>query len=94
MKNYIGIVKIVKEYFSGVNLKIVVRFADEMDEINEWLYLYPNMEHIVMDNTEYLNKFFEDFEDPTPVTKEEKEIAEQAMKKFEDFMREENSHEV
>lgn len=40
--------------------------------------MYPNSEHIILNNTEKLNSMFEIFKDMSPVTKEEKESMENA----------------
>ena len=72
MKKYLGIVKIYDEYMSGVNIIIKSRTYDDENLIYEWFKLYPNSEHIILQNTEELDSMFEIFKDMTPITGEEK----------------------
>lgn len=73
MKKYLGIVKIFDEGMSGLHITILSRTYDDLDLLNEWINLYPNSEHIILNNTIELDSMFEIFRDMTPITKEEKE---------------------
>ena len=77
MKKYLGIVKIYNEYMSGVNIIIKSRTYDDKKLINEWFNLYPNSEHLILENTKELDSMFEIFRDMTPITEEEKQSMEQ-----------------
>ncbi len=78
MKKYLGIVKIYDEYMSGINIRIKSRTYDDETLINEWFNLYPNSEHVMLQNTQELDSMFEIFRDMTPITDEEKQSMEQA----------------
>ena len=78
MKKYLGIVKIYDEYMGGVNIIIKSRTYDDANLIYEWFKLYPNSEHIILQNTEELDSMFEIFKDMTPITDEEKKEMEKA----------------
>ena len=76
MKKYLGIVKIYDEHMGGLNIIIKSKTYDDESLINEWFNLYPNSEHVMLQNTQELDSMFEIFKDMTPVTEEEKQIAE------------------
>ena len=78
MKKYLGIVKIYDEYMNGINIIIKSRTYDDETLINEWFNLYPNSEHVMLQNTQELDLMFEIFRDMTPITDEEKQSMEQA----------------
>ena len=78
MKKYLGIVKIYDECMSGANIIIKSRTYDDETLINEWFNLYPNSEHVMLQNTQELDSMFEIFRDMTPITDEEKQLMEQA----------------
>ena len=65
-----GLVKIEVENFGGLDLKILSR---TYDELNDWFKLYPKSQHVILENNEQLDEMFEIFRDVTPVTDEEKE---------------------
>ena len=76
MKRYLGIVKIYDEYMGGVNIIIKSRTYDDETLINEWFNLYPNSEHVILQNTQELDSMFEIFRDMTSITEEEKQSME------------------
>ena len=78
MKKYLGLVKIYDEYMSGINIIIKSRTYDDEKLINEWFNLYPNSEHVMLQNTQELDSMFEIFRDMTPIIDEEKQSMEQA----------------
>lgn len=78
MKKYLGIVKIYDEYMNGINIIIKSRTYDDETLINEWFNLYPNSEHVMLQNTQELDSMFEIFRDMNPITDEEKQSMEQA----------------
>ena len=72
MKKYLGIVKTLDRYMSGAHIMLLTKTYDDIEIMNEWFSLYPDCEHVVLDNTEELNSMFEIFMDYTPVSQEEK----------------------
>lgn len=86
MKKYLGIVKIYDEYMSGLNIIIKSRTYDDESLINEWFNLYPNSEHVMLNNTKELDSMFEIFRDMTPITEEEKESMGKAKTLYKDLM--------
>ena len=73
MKKYLGIVKIYEEHMSKTNIKILSKTYNDVNLLNLWFNIYPNSEHIILENTEELNSMFKIFKDMTPITNEEKE---------------------
>ena len=80
MKKFLGIVKLYDESMSGINIKILSRTYDEVELINKWFDLYPDAEHVLLNNTQELNSMFEIFKDMTPITQEEKDSIKNAKK--------------
>ena len=78
MKNYLGIVKIYDESISGVNIIIKSKTYDDEKLIKEWFNLYPDSEHVILQNTKELDSMFEIFKDMTPITDEEKKSMKKA----------------
>ena len=74
MKKYIGIVKIYDECMSGVNVNLLSKVYDDVELINKWFSLYPDSEHIILQNTKELDSMFEIFRDMTPITEDEKQV--------------------
>ena len=91
MKKYLGIVKIYDEFMSGVNIIIKSRTYDDEALINEWFNLYPDSEHIMLDNTKDLDSMFEIFRDMTPITEEEKKSMERAKVLYKRLMSKEEN---
>ena len=73
MKKYLGIVKIYDEHMGGVSIIIKSKEYDDETLINEWFKLYPNSEHVMLQNTKELNSMFKIFRDMTPLSEEEKQ---------------------
>ena len=90
MKKYLGIVKIHDEYMSGVNIIIKSRTYDDETLINEWFNLYPNSEHVMLQNTQELDSMFEIFRDRTPITEEEKQSMEKVKVLYKRLMSEDD----
>lgn len=80
MKKFLGIVKLYDESMSGINIKILSRTYDEVELINKWFDMYPDAEHVILNNTQELNSMFEIFKDMTPITQEEKDSIKNAKK--------------
>ena len=88
MKKYLGIVKIYNESMSGVNIIIKSKTYDDEVLINKWFNLYPNSEHIMLQNTEELDSMFEIFKDMTPITEDEKQSMEKVKVLYKRLMSE------
>ncbi len=88
MKKYLGIVKIYDENMGGINIIIKSRTYDDETLINEWFNLYPNSEHVMLQNTQELDSMFEVFRDMTPMNDEEKQSMEQAKVLYKRLMSE------
>ena len=84
MRKYIGIIKIVDEYMTGISIKIKTRFSDDISYLQKWFELYPGSDMMVLENTTELEDFFEIFEDHRPVTQEEWDYAEECYHKLMD----------
>lgn len=80
MKKFLGIVKLYDESMNGISIKILSRTYDEVELINKWFDLYPDAEHVILNNTQELNSMFEIFNDMTPITQEEKDSIKSAKK--------------
>lgn len=80
MKKFLGIVKLYDESMNGISIKILSRTYDEIELINKWFDLYPDSEHVILNNTQELNSMFEIFKDITPITQEEKDSIKSAKK--------------
>ena len=78
MKKYLGIVKIYEEYMGKVNVILKSKTYDEELSIYEWFKLYPESEHVILENNTELDEMFEIFRDMTPITEEEKQLMEEA----------------
>ena len=83
MKKYLGIVKKETETAIGVDIRILTKFSNSRAVLKRWMKLYPSSETILLNNNEALEKFFADFEDLAPITKEQKLWA---KKLYHDFM--------
>lgn len=79
MKKYLGIIKIYDDYMIGTNVRILSKTYNDIELLNLWFDIYPNYEHIILENTEELNSMFKTFEDRTPVTIEEKQEMKEAI---------------
>ncbi len=85
MKKYLGIVRKATESMVGLDIRILTKFSDRKQDLQQWIKLYPGSESIIMDNTEQLEHFFECFEDFTPMTADEKQ---NAQKLYQELMQE------
>ncbi len=88
MKKYLGIVKIYDEHMGGVNIIIKSKTYDDETLINEWFNLYPNSEHVMLQNTQELDSMFEIFRDMTPITEDEKQSMEKVKVLYKRLMSE------
>lgn len=86
MKKYLGLIKICEENMSGTNIRILSKTYDKIKFLNMWFNIYPNSEHIILDNTEELDSIFSSFEDMTPITIEEKEEMEKGKSMYKKLM--------
>lgn len=87
MKKYLGIIKIYDDYMSGTNVKLITKTYDEIDTLNIWFNMYPESEHILLENTNELDAMFEIFKDMTPITKEEQEELKKARILYKKLMK-------
>ena len=88
MEKYIGLVKKSEEFMSGVNEKLLVKFYDNLDDMNTWFNLYPDCCHTWLYNSQDLVNLFYTYLDKTPVTLEEKKNEEKAKTLYKKFMSE------
>ena len=86
MKKYIGIVKKSEEFMSGVNEKLLVKFYDNLEDMNVWFNMYPDCYHLYLLNTQDLMNVFYSYIDTKPVTMEEKKEEEKAKTLYKKFM--------
>ena len=86
MKKYLGIVKKEVRHMGGISVELLSKSYDEEDLIKSWFELYPDCEHVLLLNTKELDSMFSTFEDLTPISDEEKEIAKKAKKILEKIM--------
>ena len=86
MKKYIGIVKAINEGMSGVSYKLITKFSNDLEYISLWFELYPNSEHIILNNTKELEDFFFPFEDMIAVNEEDKKEEEKRRVLYKNFM--------
>ena len=86
MEKYIGLVKKSEEFMSGVNEKLLVKFYDNLDDMNTWFNLYPDCYHTWLYNSQDLVNLFYTYLDKTPVTLEEKKNEEKAKTLYKKFM--------
>ena len=82
MEKYLGIVKITNKSMMGISFELHTRFSDSKSYIENWFKLFPNSKTMILDNTQELHDFFEDYEDYSPVTKKEKERAQEIYDDF------------
>lgn len=76
MNRYLGIIKIYDENMNGVNVRIISKTYDDIEIMNKWFSMYPDSEHIMLNNTNELDSMFEVFRDMKPITQEEIETEE------------------
>ncbi|MCR5482799.1 MAG: hypothetical protein K6E99_00100 [Bacilli bacterium] len=86
MEKYIGIVKKTDEFVSGINKKLLVKFYDNMEDMNQWFSLYPDCYHIWFYNCQDLVNVFYSFLDKKAVTQEEKKNEEKAKTLYKKLM--------
>ena len=86
MKKYLGIVKRYHESMSGIRIEILTKRYNDSSLIDEWFKLYPNCEHVMLNNNKKLDSMFDIFEDMTPITEEEKRSMQRTMKLYKDLM--------
>lgn len=86
MKKYIGIVKKSEEFMSGVNEKLLVKFYDNLEDMNVWFNMYPDCYHLYLPNTQDLMNVFYSYIDTKPVTMEEKKDEEKAKTLYKKLM--------
>lgn len=89
-KKYIGIIKIYTDYISGTQIKLLSKTYDEPNLLNIWFNMYPNSEHLLLENTQELDEMFEIFKDMTPITEEEQKSMEIAKVLYENLMNDSN----
>ena len=89
-KKYLGIIKIYKDYMSGTQIKMLSKTYDDPNLLNIWFNMYPNSEHLLIENTQELNEMFEPFKDMTPITEEEQKSMENAKLLYEELMNDSN----
>lgn len=78
MEKFLGIVKKETKSAIGVQVRLLTKFENSKEKLEEWMKMYPDAESIVLENTTELDLFFRDFEDYTPMTEEEKRKAKEA----------------
>ena len=98
MKKFIGLVRIERLHMSGCDVGLKSRFYDTREEIEDWIVLMRAkyvlspirdfVHAIILENTEELNEFFSIYEDHTPVTEGEKEMALIVQKELQAMMKE------
>lgn len=71
MKKYIGIVRLDRYCMAGLNCVIKVKTYDNLDDMNKWFEINKNSNHVLLENTEDLERLFNLFYDNTPVSEEE-----------------------
>ncbi len=86
MEKYIGIVKKTDEFMSGINEKLLVKFYDNMEDMNQWFLLYPDCYHIWLYNSQDLVNVFYSFLDKKAVTQEEMKNEEKAKTLYKKLM--------
>ncbi len=82
MEKYVGILKIEIHVPGGILQRVVTKFASEKVYLEKWHKMYPESKLLILQNTDELEKFFESFEDYTPVTKQEYEKAQKCYKEL------------
>lgn len=92
MKKYLGLVKIEREDPVGLSISFKAKKYDDPSLIEKWFSLYPDCEHIMLNNTKVLDSMFDLLIDYTPLTEEEFKSFNEA-KKLIDKMREEERKE-
>lgn len=87
IKKYIGIVKNYHDCMSGCRMELLSKFYDDHATFQQWFNLYPESEHIILENTEELYNMFSIFEDRRhPITEEEKQDIEEGKKLYKKLM--------
>ena len=87
IKKYIGIVKNYHDCMSGCRIELLSKFYDDYATFQQWFHLYPESEHIILENTEELYNMFSIFEDRRhPITEEEKQNIEEGKKLYKKLM--------
>lgn len=85
IKKYLGIVRICLEDMSGASYKLLSKTYDDYDYLLQWFKLYPEDEHLMLENNKKLDSMFLPFKDPVPITEEEKLETKKAQKLYEEF---------
>ena len=67
MEKYIGLIKITNESMMGIDIKLLSRFASSKSYLEKWFRMYPDLEHVIIDNSEENESFFIDYEDISTV---------------------------
>ena len=81
IKKYIGIVKNYHENMVWCRIELLSKFYNDCNTFQEWFNLYPESEHIILENTEELYNMFSIFEDRRhPITEEKKQNIEEGKK--------------
>lgn len=87
IKKYIGIVKNYHDCMSKCRIELLSKFYDDHATFQQWFNLYPESEHIILENTEELYNMFSIFEDRRhPITEEEKQNIEEGKKLYKKLM--------
>lgn len=85
-KKYLGLIQIIDEYMGGVNIKIISKTYDDIETLKILFDLYPNYEHVLLENTEQLDSMFKIYNDMTPITSEEKLLMEKVERRVKKLM--------
>ena len=87
MKKYLGVIKIYTDYMGGADVKIISKTCNNTKILNTWFEMYPDSEHVLLENTKELDSMFKFFEDPTPITIKEQKNAVKAKKLYKKLMK-------
>lgn len=86
MTRYFGIIKKENENMIGVDIEIKAKTSKDKKEIENWIKKYPDYKNIIMEyednHAKEIESFFEDFEELTCYSEEEKQKAEMSYRKL------------
>ena len=71
MNKYIGVIKLEWDSTIGKTTIYLSKTYDDQESFYKWFTLYPNSEHVIMENNEQLEQKYGIYKDETPVTDEE-----------------------
>ena len=86
MKKYLGIVRLDNYVIGGLNTTIKVKMYDNLDDMNKWFKHYYTSAHILLENSEELENFYNLFYDNTPISEEEINNYNKAKKLYKKIM--------